>query len=97
MDVQELSQLVTEAMKDAHAKSVQVLLAFRPPKNLRVVLQSILIYSHSMYGRPCYFERVQLRKYRAECLMVQGMKERMSTLASSLGLGGQNNPLGPGN
>ncbi|EIE20822.1 DUF149-domain-containing protein [Coccomyxa subellipsoidea C-169] len=45
---EELSQLVTEAMKDAHAKSVQ------------------------------------------------GMKERMSTLASSLGLGGQNNPLGLG-
>ncbi|KAK9909789.1 hypothetical protein WJX75_007464 [Coccomyxa subellipsoidea] len=45
---EELSQLVAEAMKDAHAKSVQ------------------------------------------------GMKERMSTLASSLGLGGQNNPLGLG-
>ncbi|BDA42353.1 Nucleoid-associated protein At2g24020, chloroplastic [Coccomyxa sp. Obi] len=45
---EELSQLVTEAMKDAHAKSVQ------------------------------------------------GMKERMSTLASSLGLGGQGNPMGLG-
>ncbi len=27
---------------------------------------------------------------------MQGMKERMSTLASSLGLGGQGNPLGLG-
>ncbi len=45
--MQELSQLVTEAMKDAHAKSVQVLIASRPSENLRVVLHSMIIDSHN--------------------------------------------------